>query len=275
MLINKLKNKFFSLLGLVLLATLLVTLIHVRYTSKSQQNSFLTISATTKNQEHFQDHVDVLMTNTWQNLEENAGISLNKCNNYLLAIKKEYRNNRKKAQISKAKKDRSINPQTKALIQEIFVDFGIDPRTITIVSYDGKGSPASTDDYTIYVDEQDLAKYSPEAQRFVIAHEISHIKNKDHSCETAIRGLMDGQDHAHTQCLNSFAHSIEFRADINAMIKDDTYAKGGIAFFHELINRYGDDDCATHPQSSKRLKIAEDIHAMHREQGQSASILRA
>ncbi len=256
--------------GVLLATTLFATFVHVRYTGKSLQNlySSLSTSATARSPEYFHDHVDLLMTNTWQKLEENTGISFNKCNEYMGAIKKQYRDSRKKANIRKAKKSHTLKPTTRALIQEIFIDFNIDPHAITIISYDGKGSPASTDDYSLYIDEQDLARYTPEAQRFVIAHEISHIKNKDHSCETAIRSLMDDQDQTHKQCLHSFARSIEFRADINAMIKGSRYAKGGIAFFQEIIDRFGDENSPTHPQPSERLKIAQEMDAMHAQQEQ-------
>lgn len=261
--ITLLKNKFFSLFGILLIATLVVSCITIWH-NKPQQN----LGKDLISPDQFRNHVDLLMTNTWEQLEQDAAISLSKCKNYLQAIGTQYKESRIKAQIRKAKKNRTIEPKTKALIQEILIDFNIDPRTITLVSYDGHGSPASTDDFTLYVDEQDLARYSPEAQRFVIAHEISHIKNKDHSCETAIRSLMNHKDQTHKQCLHSFAHSIEFRADINAMLKSSKYAKGGIAFFHELIDRYGDEDCPTHPQSSDRLKIAQEIQEMHMQKAQ-------
>jgi hypothetical protein len=150
------------------------------------------------------------------------------------------------------------------------IDFNINPTSIKLVPYDGHGSPAAADDYTMYIDEKNLKTFCPEAQRFVIAHEISHFLNKDNSLESAITNLIDTDNKVHNHCLDSFARSTEFRADMNALQKGPQYTQGAIAFFKELINRYGDDDSPTHPRPSDRLKIAQDMAIVHTKLGNQA-----
>lgn len=258
------------MLGALVLGTLIVTFISIQYNNKHPQQAmnYLSINDYSTNlcPERFKNHVDHLMTQTWDELETNAGVTYNDCKDFLIEFEPELKSEIAKSNRRKLKRTGTVSPDTKALIHEILIDFDIDPQTIMIIAYNGNGSPAAADDYTIYIDEHDLRTFCPDAQRFVIAHEISHMKNKDHSFESALENLIDPKNKPHRRCIHSFARSNEFRADINAMLKDASYAKGGISFFQTLIDRYGDTQSATHPRPSERLKIAQDMHAMHEQQ---------
>lgn len=262
--IHKLKNYIFRLLAALVLGTLIVTFIGFKYNNQHPQQAMndsdfngYQISLCP---EHFRTHVDHMMTQTWRELSDHAGVSYRDCQNFLREFEPELKAEIQKSNKKQLKKLGSISPYIKNLIHEILVSFDIDPNTITILAFDGEGSPAAADDYTLFIDEKDFLSFSPEAQRFVIAHEIAHMKNKDHSIESALENLID------TKCrksLNAFAHSSELRADIDAMLLGPEYARGGISFFKTLMNRYGDNRSATHPRPSDRLKIARDLEVMH------------
>ncbi len=265
--IYTIKNNAFRLLAALVLGTLIVTFISVQYNNKHPQQAmnYLSINdySTDLCPERFKNHVDHLMTQTWHELETNTGITLDDCKDFLIEFEPELKSEIEKSNRRKLKRTGTVSASTKALIHEILIDFDIDPKSIMIIAYNGNGSPAAADDYTIYIDEQDLRTFCPDAQRFVIAHEIAHMKNKDHSVESALENLVDPKNKSQRRYLHSFARSSEFRADINAMLKGSPYAKGGISFFQTLIDRYGDDQSTTHPRPSERLKIAQDMHAMH------------
>ena len=220
--------------------------------------------------EQFNNHVDQIMTSTWHELEANAGITLHDCKEFLNEYAAELQSEIARSNKRKAKKFGAISQHTIALVHEILADFNINPNSISIVPYNGQGSPAAADNYTIYIDEKNLKTFCPEAQKFVIAHEISHYLFGDHSLESALINLIDPKNKVHKRCLHTFARSSEFRADINAMLKGAEYAKGGISFFQELLARYGDDTASsTHPRTSERLRIARDMEAMHVQQAQN------
>ncbi len=268
--IQTLTNNVFRLLGALVLGTLIVTFIGIQYNNKHPQQAMNSLNindySTDLCPERFTNHVDHLMTQTWHELETNAGVTYKDCKDFLMEFEPELKSEIEKSNRRKLKRSGTVSPGTKALIQEILIDFEIVPESIMIIAYNGNGSPAAADDYSIYIDEQDLRTFCPDAQRFVIAHEIAHMKNKDHSFESALENLVDPKNKPQRRCLHSFARSSEFRADINAMLKGSLYAKGGISFFQTLIDRYGDDQSATHPRPSERLKIAQDMHAMHEQQ---------
>ncbi|MGE0009264.1 MAG: hypothetical protein AB7F19_01875 [Candidatus Babeliales bacterium] len=218
--------------------------------------------------DYFTCYAELLMADTWQQLEIYAGITPADCTEFLGEFGAKFKLAAEKSNKRKAKQFAPISQETMALVHEIVQDFALDRDSISLVPFNGQGSPAAADDYTIYLDEENLTSFSPEAQRFVIAHELIHCKFKDHSLESALSNLVDYKDKVQKKCMHMFARSTEFRADINAMLKSLHYTKGAICFFKELIERYGDDMCATHPRPSDRLKIAQDMLAMHIEQEQ-------
>lgn len=237
-----------------------------------QQEAINLTHATNMCPEQFLKEVDSRITSTWQQLETNAGVTMKDCEVYLAKYGPEIKAEITRENTLQIQELGPVSTEITALIQEILHDFNIPKNEIDIVAIKTKKSPAGANAYSLYIDEQNLKTFCPEAQRFIIAHEISHIKNKDSAIETALINLLDTENKDHSQCIATFTHSIEFRADTHAMLKNAQYAQGGIAFLKEYINRYGDKHVDTHPRPSERLKMAEDIYAMHSQQNAIADI---
>ncbi len=92
------------------------------------------------------------------------------------------------------------------------------------------------------------------------------------STGSQIKGLFKLLNDSDLGLIHTFSHATEIRADINAMLQGIEYTKGGIPFLKLLINCYGDAASFTHPSPSVRLKIAQDIEGMHRDQMQCSLI---
>lgn len=264
--LRTLKTNIFYVLGFLLIGTLFFIPISMQYVAQEEKSEALEIESAARDAQDFADHVDVLMTQTWEHIENEVGVCYADCENYL----KEY-GNKLKAQIQKnvrktAKKLPKLSSDTVTLVQELLVDLSIDPKSITITPFEGKGSPAAADDYTLYIDEADFLSFSSATQRFLIGHECAHMKNKDHSIESALDVLVDNHDGQEEHIFNVFEHATELRADIHAMLNGPEYVQGGINFFQTLIDRYGDYESPTHPRPSERLKIAQEMQALHTEQ---------
>lgn len=261
--VRTLKTNIFYLLGFLFIGTLFFLPITLKYVAEIQESEALETHSAARDAQDFANHIDMLMTQTWQHIENEVGICYTDCENYL----KEYRSTLK-AQIEKkvrrtAKKLPKLSPTTVKLVQELLVDLSIDPKSITITPFEGKGSPAAADDYTLYIDEADFLSFCPATQRFLIGHECAHMKNKDHSIESALDMLVDNQEGKVEHVFNLFEHTTELRADVHAMLHGPEYVQGGINFFQTLIDRYGDYESPTHPRPSERLKIAEEMQSLH------------
>lgn len=269
---KSLQNTLFYLLAAAGLGTLIATFIHFRYYNKHAQhvmNYTYPVDPThSACPEHFIHHVDTLMSSTWQTMESTSGICLGDCQEFLDEYGHEIKDSIQRSIRRSSKKLAPITPETLGYIHEILNDCQISPASITITPFNGQGSPAAADDYTLYIDETDFKSYCPQTQKFLIAHEMSHLKNKDHSIESAIESLIEHKTKDYRKAMSLFSHSTEFRADVNAMLKGIEYTRGGIKFFENLIERYGDTKNSTHPRPSDRLKIARDIEAMYMAQEQ-------
>lgn len=264
------KKSLFYLLVTLTLGTLFHTFI-----GRQHQNEQLQPNMQRKTQNeftsspglhYFKNQVDQLTTSTWKELKANTGITRTRCLRFQNRNARDYKASINSSNKRKIRKHGTISLKTKALIHEILSDFKIDSSSIAIIPYVGHGSPAAADDYTIFIDERDLASFPQPAQRFVIAHEIAHMKNKDHSLESALENLVNTKDKIHRRMKQKIARSSESRADVDAMLKGVAYARGGISFFETLLERYGDKKSTTHPCNSERLKIARDMYAIQHPQ---------
>ncbi|MGE0009265.1 MAG: hypothetical protein AB7F19_01880 [Candidatus Babeliales bacterium] len=269
--INKFRNYLFLSLGALALGAFLFTFKCLFYSSNEPHQANVATDDTAQKlcPEQFLKHVDTLMTNTWDQFKNTSNVTMQDCHHFLKEHGNTIKENAEKARATKAKMCKPLQQDTISLVQGILKDFNIQPNNIKIVPYNGKGSPAAADDYTMYIDEELLGTFSPQAQQFIIAHEISHYTHKDYTMESALLNLVDDKSQKDKHCLNAFAQFTESRADIVAMLKDKKYATAGIHFFNELIARYGNEPCHSHPLSSDRLKIAQEITAMHTAQEQN------
>lgn len=274
----KYTNKKHVGVGLVALGSFLITLIyaadngtqsrtvpHAADTIAICENVQNPTSALVPN-DQFITYVDQLMTSTWETLSLKTGVTLPDC---LALAEKNACQSKKEAVVSDSKFTQmygSLSDATLALVREICVDFDINPNDITIIKIDNLGSPAGMNDFTLYIDEKYLSTFSPEAQRFIIAHELMHYRHKDQSVEDAFLLLAEQNGTLEQEALDILTQATEYRADITAMLKGTVYAQGGIAFFHEYMTRFGDIYSTSHPQPTKRLEIAQNIEKMHTQQ---------
>ena len=260
------KKPLFYLIVTLALGTLLHTFIGQQHQTEqlqpNMQRKIQNESTSTFDLHYFKNQVDQLTTSTWKELTANTGITRTRCLRFQNQNSRDYKTSISSSNKRKIRKHGTVSLKTKALIHEILSDFKINNSSIAIIPYVGHGSPAAADDYTIFIDERDLASFPQPAQRFVIAHEIAHMKNKDHSLESALENLVNNKDKMHRRMKQKIARSSESRADVDAMLKGPAYAEGGISFFETLLERYGDKKSSTHPCNSERLKIARDMYAI-------------
>lgn len=200
----------------------------------------------------------------WDLLRTNTKINKKEC---LEKQKKDY-SHYKKIQIENQNYKRSHYPKLKEktihFVQDILQDFGLNSVNVQIVPYKGQGSPAAADDGTIFIDEQEFANFSVDACKFCIAHEIAHLQAQDESfyesiCSLAKRKKTSQQKRK--KALDTFRRFQEIRADMTALLQGgEKYARGAFDFFYKLQELDGGDNPGiTHPKTSKRIEIAQNI----------------
>lgn len=261
--INKFKNYPLLLCLLSATAALISYVIITRYAHPYFFGQTQVLQNKEIDAKQFTQQVDMLMTSTWNQLEATSGVTLTHCKEYVAQHTQELEAALKENNNLILQKFGAVTKETQALVSELLDDFQIDPKALTIIKYEAPYFLAGVDDVALFISEDNLKTYGPKAQRFILAHELAHYKNKDQSIETALGKLLNLKDAAQQACVNTFTRSTEFRADLIALLKGKKYTEGALEFFQEYINRYGDCNSATHPQPSKRLKIAQDIHALY------------
>jgi predicted metal-dependent hydrolase len=156
-----------------------------------------------------------------------------------------------------------VSKEYETMVHKILREFGIDPATITLGYWDGP-SEACAGDFFMKINPVLMPKVSPETQTFMIAHEVQHILNKDHSTTYFIRNLLENPvsnseltpDHP----LMHFILFAEKRADMQAAMKSPEWAKRYLCFAQE-ISQLGDIDPndTAHPGTAERVKIAQAL----------------
>lgn len=214
----------------------------------------------------FEDQLIEMMGNVWQQLEH-IDITQARCLAFLNAYDYLLKKQIKAKYSARSQGLQELSLSTITLVQEVITDLHMNMQEIALIAYDGQGSPAASDDYTLYIDEKELAKYPILAQRFVIAHELMHVLNRDNSFENALENLMDEhKTDAQRKAFYTFAYTNELCADIGAMLNGHLYTQGAMQFFMTLQELYGDEETYTHPRPSLRLKFAERIHRIYEQQ---------
>lgn len=160
-----------------------------------------------------------------------------------------------------------ISSNTQNLIHDILDEFNIDKLLIKIVPYvDPAGySPAAANDYCLFIDDQTLKNYSGKAQKFIIGHEIQHIRFQDDSTDFIMKKIYP--EHKRTKkdliVFNKFRRFQEKRADLYAISQHPDYAHGEIEFMGSFLQKYGDTKGISHPKISDRLKLAHSVLQVH------------
>ncbi len=198
----------------------------------------------------------------WQELA-NSGITAEEYAKTCNAYKDEY-----DAIVEMLKKrdaiETPLSETTITFIHKIMHECDIDPTTITIVPTNS-ASTAAAADTALFVNESSLQQHALDVKKFAIAHECTHIKNKDHSTRYYIkRACLDKQQDITSwqHPYNKMRHLHEMRADITPCLKGLDYAQGCKQFYAQHMQAIGDYESADQPKSSLRLATATKIVAI-------------
>lgn len=165
----------------------------------------------------------------------------------------------------KAKRSQTLSPQTITLVESVISDCGLDPKTVQII-HDPKmtTSPAMATHKTIFINEKAFTTYSPEGVRFIIAHETMHIKHQDGMAHGVLDFLLEEKNipkDKQKQFVHKFLRFQETRADVEAVLINKQFAKGGTSFFTDLERLF---TCSTrkHPKTADRLDLCKTVTAL-------------
>lgn len=151
--------------------------------------------------------------------------------------------------------DNRIPTEIVTLVYEVAADFGISDKELSI-NYDdnNKLGEAWVRGMTIYINPERISAYSEKAQRYIIAHEMSHIVHDDCTWRDAMRTAKFPQD-----AIDQIIKVQEINADLYAYTKNKVYAQGGIECYEQDLKWYGNTDHKTHPCNQDRLIMAQNI----------------
>lgn len=234
-----------------------------------------TYRVTKKVYDYFQQLIHNEEQKAWYLIEHHSGITKKRCLKEICKEYKKYQKNLRKNWQKKRSQYPPLQHSTITMVQNILRDFDIDPTTIQIVPLgELGGAPAAADDGTIFIDEIELSRYSPEAQKFCIAHEIAHLKAHDHSTIRCLCFLTNVQDAppktmkkkkaAIKAAVNTFKRFQEIRADTNALLQGgQDYVQGAFQVMQKLHELDGGDNLGiTHPKTSERKEVLDEMCSM-------------
>ncbi len=159
---------------------------------------------------------------------------------------------------------KEISKENYQLATEILSLCGLDNKNIKIIAWDGPAPAASTD--TLLLINQELFEpLSLEIKKFIIAHESSHIINKDHSTSCMLEDFNELQkDNSKTlsKVMNECSHFCEVRADIFATSHGIEFAQGHVLFAEHELKLLGNIVHPHYPSNGERLEIGQKLLAM-------------
>lgn len=204
----------------------------------------------------------------WKGLEKFFGINKQQCNDLKVQWHDEYVN-----LVAKMNNDErapeQITQENKDLIGSILKECGLNPETVSPVNWNKPISGGSTDS-TVFINQSRIAPMPLEVKKYVIAHEIAHVVNQDHSTDFVLVKLRQLKNIPETpelnQALEKFAHFKELRADIMAMLHGKEYAQGQIAYMEFQLKCAGvalenTNSSATHPTDFERYNVGKKLLA--------------
>ncbi len=211
-------------------------------------------------QTSFKNHIADNAKKVWQALSS-IGITEERCR---IVNKQRYELYTKETEKAFCKPEGEISNKTKTMINQVMLEFGVEPTDITVIATTKMLGTANACDKLLMVNEKNFSYFSEPAQKFIIGHEVQHILNKDHSTCSVIRNLLPAQEKEQLMLprqhpLMQFYRFKEERADIGAAIKNEEWANNYLAYTKEMMEIYGNVDRPTHPKSSDRLNMAQNI----------------
>jgi hypothetical protein len=212
----------------------------------------------------FQTLLDNEETLVWQEIERASGMSKKQ----IIALKSEkswqkyYAEDIKNLK-EKKQSDQTISPKTMQFIKQMFDLCGLDSNKVEIVSSNGF-SPAAATDIVLFINPEKFDALSPNIQKFVLVHEMSHIINQDHSTRFILEDMQENQkdnerlEHA----INHIKYFSETRADVFAILQGQEFAQGQIEFMEQCLKLHGNKPGRSHPSNGERLAMGQKLLAL-------------
>ena len=269
--INLIKSKKNAFLGILLAALTFAISYYIDQLPKKSivqpniiEHFDLTAFEQTSALQDFQTLLDNEETLVWHEIEQASGMSKKQ----IIAIKSEkswqknYAENIKNLK-EKKHSDHKISQKNIELIKRMIHLCGLDSNKIEIVSSNGF-SPAAATDIVLFVNPEKFDALSPNIQKFVLVHEMSHIINRDHSTRCILEDMQENQkdnerlEHA----INHIKYFSETRADVFAILQGQEFAQGQIDFMEQCLKLHGNKPGRSHPSNGERLAMGQKLLAM-------------
>ena len=153
-----------------------------------------------------------------------------------------------------------VSNEIKELVQHVCNDCGIKD-DIIVLPWKSPMQAAMTSNVML-INEHEIKQLPRCSQKFMIAHELMHYKNKElFFIETihdqCIPPHTNFNDHDHP--LNKLCRFYEIRADIEAALTGPEYAEGNLYLTSMELKENGEQGNLKHPPFSIRLAQAQDV----------------
>jgi hypothetical protein len=201
----------------------------------------------------------------WLTLEKILEITQEECNRLKSQDWKKAYAKTEKALIKQYEHIQELSEENYKIACEVLTECGIDPTTIIITSWDHPSAAAATDG-ALFINEEIFIPLSDKVKRFALAHEISHMINKDYSTRFVIKKMarmkkIDSDELSHTLALLS--QFTEGRADIIAVLRNQEYAQGQVEFMTAQLEKLGNVEYKEYPTNGLRLELGKKVLALH------------
>ena len=199
----------------------------------------------------------------WIKLEAVFGITQQECDTLKAEWVDAY-NTLVDQMIEKDQETAQPSPKNLEIIEEVLQVYSIDCKAIKKISWTKLVSGGSVDS-VVFFNDQKLTSMPLMVKKYVIAHEIAHIINKDHSTDFVLAQMRQINNIPETpemlKALEDFAYFKELRADITAMLQGKEYALGQIMYMEHQIKCSGGLDLtsSTHPDDHVRYVIGKQF----------------
>jgi hypothetical protein len=144
-----------------------------------------------------------------------------------------------------------------ALAHEALTKAGIDANAVTILPDVKNLGAANITDNVLFINVDIFKKFSLAAQRFILAHEVTHLKHGDSFHLTALRDLLKSDQHP---LFVELCQLTEKRADTEGMLRCNDSCVGAHEFFTQWLEEYGDIKSNTHPLMSDRIAMTTEFN---------------
>lgn len=163
--------------------------------------------------------------------------------------------NRPKKEVTHA-----VSDELATMLTQTAHDFGLNPNEFSF-DYMTDPSEAATDADTIFINEQLFKQLPKKACKFVIGHEMQHLKYNDSIGRIVLEDMLQECKAPKTEALlDSFIRFQETRADISAALKNEEYAQSYCAFMDYVIKLGNTLENPEYPTNQQRLRLAQQTY---------------